>query len=802
MRKHHHFASAVAIAALLPMSLSAAYVPGSLVAHWPMDETDTNVKTLEDTSGNNNTGIFTEGPAVLGFQTGSGGNFTTTGPTINSVTKNAFEFDGNDDLLIVPDSAAFDSAATQGSISFWINTDLDARMSILRGRNTADDNYTGPALEKTGSSGSAAYRVFFNPNVAEAAYFMAEALPTNNVWQHYVFVWDYSASDSGNAANPNRVKCYVNGVLTTNRTSSGGSGDSGFTTPPTWGELIFGGRYSLTDASAGTYRAFDGEMGEIAIYNTALDATAAANLYNNGVNPGASDLIGYWDFSEGSGATVADDSTNDNTMQVANWEPTLPVATVGNGPTFAAANSTNKPSYISQALEFDGTSDAIRVPDSTSLDFNKGQGSIVFWAYFDSNARTNIIGDTSGGIIGQISSSLRMAFKAANSSDFLQTTAAGTTVPAGEWVHYAYVFDQSQSAGTTAAPNRVKIYRNGVALANGTTNLDTTFTTIGTTADWIIGRKENITDVTNARWLNGQLADMAIFSAPLSASDIADIVANGVTAFLPTPESPTVTTNAGLTLGRAATAQITSAALAATDSLEGASSLTYTVTTAPTRGVLSSNTFTQADINGGTVTYTSTGTAGADSFEFSLSDGTAAAPVTGTFAITVTPSVDTDRDGIPDAVETTIGTQANNKDSDNDTIEDGVERAIGTNPNSDTDPIVGNRTDTDGDGIPDAYDSAPSNADSDSDGYRDGYEYAYNGTTTLAGTPPLGDANGDTLKNAADATLILEAFLEVSTLAVDDEQVDINRDGIVDNVDAVLLYQWALTNISAIPFPK
>jgi hypothetical protein len=786
-----------------PLTVHAQFVPGSLVAHWPMDETDATIKVLNDISGNGNTGTFTDGAALLGFEFGTGGTFTTTGPTINSITKNAFEFDGNDDLLIVPQSTDFNAMATQGSISFWINTDIVERMSILRGRNTGDDSYTGPALEKTGSSGGAAYRIFFNPNVAEAAYFMAETLPTSNVWQHYVFTWDYSQPDSGVATNPNRVKCFVNGVQTTNRTSSGGSGDTGFTVPPTFGELIFGGRYSMADANAGTYRPFDGEMGEIAFYSTALDATAAAGLYNTGVDSGAANLVAYWDFSEGSGITIADDSANNNTMQVANWEPTLPVATVSNGPTYGVAEVTNKPSYISQALNFDGTSHAVRVPDSTSLDFVKSKGSIVFWAYFDSNARTNIIGDTSGGIIAQISSTLRMAFKAATSSDFIQTTAVGTTVPTAQWVHYAYVFDQTLAAGTTAAPNRIKIYRNGVALANSTTNLDTTFATIGTTANWIIGRKENIADVTNARWFNGQLADMALFSVPLSPADIQDIIDDGVTAFAPVPVPPTVDVNTGLNVGRSATAVIGAAQLSASDIVEPPSVLTYTVTAAPTRGVLSASTFTQAEINGGTVTYTAQGNVGADSFAFSLSDGTAAAPVTGTFNITVVASVDTDRDAVPDAVESVLGTMSNNKDTDGDTIEDGVERAIGFSPL--TPAALADRIDTDGDRIPDTWEMGNSfshlNADQDSDGYLDGYELAYKGTASLAGTPPLGDADGNSIVNDTDAIRILESFLSITPLTVDEEQVDINRDGGVDNIDAVILYQKVLSNIPTIPFP-
>ncbi|HWQ50917.1 MAG TPA: cadherin-like domain-containing protein, partial [Terriglobales bacterium] len=70
---------------------------------------------------------------------------------------------------------------------------------------------------------------------------------------------------------------------------------------------------------------------------------------------------------------------------------------------------------------------------------------------------------------------------------------------------------------------------------------------------------------------------------------------------------------------------------------------TYTVTTPPSKGMLKNNgvalgtdgTFTQADVGAGKITYTPAADAnGADSFDFSVSDGTN--DTTGTFAITIT----------------------------------------------------------------------------------------------------------------------------------------------------------------------
>ena len=110
--------------------------------------------------------------------------------------------------------------------------------------------------------------------------------------------------------------------------------------------------------------------------------------------------------------------------------------------------------------------------------------------------------------------------------------------------------------------------------------------------------------------------------------------------------SPIVVNNGGLTLAEGASAPITSALLQVTDTEQAAAQLTYTVTTLPVNGALLRNgtplgangTFTQADINGGMVSYSHNGSeTTSDSFGFTVSDGAGGSIGTTTFAITVTP---------------------------------------------------------------------------------------------------------------------------------------------------------------------
>jgi Cadherin-like len=85
---------------------------------------------------------------------------------------------------------------------------------------------------------------------------------------------------------------------------------------------------------------------------------------------------------------------------------------------------------------------------------------------------------------------------------------------------------------------------------------------------------------------------------------------------------PTVDVNNGMTLPHGTAGMIGDLMLKASDADNSASELVFTVTKAPSQGNLSMSTFTQDDIDNAHLSYSNTGSsAGADSFEFTVTDG-------------------------------------------------------------------------------------------------------------------------------------------------------------------------------------
>ena len=134
---------------------------------------------------------------------------------------------------------------------------------------------------------------------------------------------------------------------------------------------------------------------------------------------------------------------------------------------------------------------------------------------------------------------------------------------------------------------------------------------------------------------------------------LADGLEDGATAatgtfnitITPVNDEQSLDTNGGLTLNEGATGTITASELATSDADHAAAQIVYSVDTASTNGTLmlnwvalsASDTFTQADIDAGLVTYRHDGgETTSDTFDFTVDDGTGTS-TSGTFNFTITP---------------------------------------------------------------------------------------------------------------------------------------------------------------------
>ncbi len=150
--------------------------------------------------------------------------------------------------------------------------------------------------------------------------------------------------------------------------------------------------------------------------------------------------------------------------------------------------------------------------------------------------------------------------------------------------------------------------------------------------------------------------------------------------------------------------------------------------------------------------------------------------------------LDTDRDGLPDVVETALGTDPLNPDTDGDGVLDGEETVPGRDGYV-TDPLD---ADTDDDGLSDGAETGaqggrligtdPTNADTDHDGVQDGTEVGVTaGVPDPDGTGPLKGTDGSRFQPDADPASTTDPLdSDTDNGGVLDGNEDLNANGRVD----------------------
>jgi hypothetical protein len=273
-----------------------------LAGHWDMDEGKGSL--INDKSGNNNTGILTNGPQWTKGKNGS-----------------ALQFDGKDDYVSVADSDSLtfgNGVADSGfSIESWVRYDVigDGHSLLIARKNNeyalTNNNWLRLYLYDRSTGGILARDAIYLVNTYK-----------KGEWIHLIVTYDGSALSSG-------IKFYLDGKLYNGGTPAGSSGT--YVSMENTAD-------NLEIAYPGTDAALDG----VKIYNRALSAEEVRYHYNQG-KP-----VAQWDFDEGEGARAFDVSGNNNT------------GVLTNGPTWVEGKH-------GSALSFDGTDDSVDVANDSSL---------------------------------------------------------------------------------------------------------------------------------------------------------------------------------------------------------------------------------------------------------------------------------------------------------------------------------------------------------------------------------------------------------------------------------------------------
>jgi len=196
----------------------------------------------------------------------------------------ALDFDGFDDLVLVPDDGSLDLRRAF-TLEAWIYPRaFDSYHTVIyKGTTPPDVNYWLSTWTDEVSSG------FYNWGWQEHWTSLAQPLQPNR-WYHLVAVFD-------NRGNSFRI--FVNGVERLRETEY-------------WSPRRNNNPLMIGDGLPGNGEQFDGRLDEIRIWNRSLSTAEIQAGMHRKVSGAESGLVGYWKFDEGGGAAAGDSSPNGN----------------------------------------------------------------------------------------------------------------------------------------------------------------------------------------------------------------------------------------------------------------------------------------------------------------------------------------------------------------------------------------------------------------------------------------------------------------------------------------------------------
>ena len=163
------------------------------------------------------------------------------------------------------------------------------------------------------------------------------------------------------------------------------------------------------------------------------------------------------------------------------------------------------------AVALNGTNSYLRVPDSTTMDFYKYQGTIEMWIKPVNPASGSyqvLATDSSYGMELDIQDDGDLFFYPWVDSSYNNYILTTSPLASGQWQHVAATWNYSTK--------QAKLYVNGQEMPLAVNNTATYWNTIAATADWHIGGSPLV----EGRYFNGNIDNLRIYSRQLSSSEI------------------------------------------------------------------------------------------------------------------------------------------------------------------------------------------------------------------------------------------------------------------------------------------
>ncbi|MBT7270036.1 MAG: hypothetical protein HN829_04005, partial [Candidatus Marinimicrobia bacterium] len=260
----------------------------------------------------------------------------------------SLSFDGNDDYVTIPHSSSFNNNTI--SISVWVYLDTAPSSSesylLFKGTDTGSpytDRYWG--LRLSGGSNMHVDGEF----VISGSYYIISSnsvsLDTGN-WHHILLTYDGS-----------EIKLIIDSIEVNSLSASG--------------TLSSGSDNVILAYMPPVGYPFSGYLDAVSIWDRAISSSEINGLLDTELTGSEDDLVGYWNFNEGTGTTLTDQTSNgnDGTINGATWSTDVPgpvtyyVAT--NGSDDNDGSEENPFATIQAGIDAASDGDTVLVADGT-----------------------------------------------------------------------------------------------------------------------------------------------------------------------------------------------------------------------------------------------------------------------------------------------------------------------------------------------------------------------------------------------------------------------------------------------------